>query len=75
MYNKERFKAAVEGSGLKRKFICEQIGMAYDTFLKKQEGVVTWKIDEAQQVSEVLQLSRSDRDAIFFARGVANSKQ
>lgn len=67
MYNKERFALAVERSGLKKRFISEQLNMGYDTFLKKSDGVVAWKCDEAQMVSKVLGITRTERDAIFFA--------
>ena len=67
MFNRERFAAAVTKSGLKKRFISDQMGMAYDTFLKKTNGVVEWKVSEALEVSKVLRITRAERDSIFFA--------
>lgn len=67
MFDRERFNEAVEKSGLKKRFIAKQIGIAYPTFLKKTDGTVMWKVDEALNVSKVLRISKSERDAIFFA--------
>ena len=72
MYDKERFARAVYKSGLKKRYISRQLGLAYDTFLKKSNGVVEWKISEALKVSKVLGITKAERDSIFFAQEVHN---
>lgn len=66
MFDKERFALAIDRSGLKKRFIAKELGMAYDTFLKKCSGTVEWKVDEALGVSRVLRITKSERDCIFF---------
>ena len=67
MLDSNKFDEAVQKSGLKKRYLAEQIGMSYDTFLKKTGGVVEWKVGEAQAVSKVLRISVAERNAIFFA--------
>lgn len=67
MFDSNKFDEAVQKSGLKKRYLAEQIGMSYDTFLKKTGGVVEWKVGEAQAVSKVLRISVAERNAIFFA--------
>ena len=66
MFDKNRFAAALERSGLKKRYLASQMNMAYDTFVKKTNGVVEWKVSEVLGVSRLLRISRSERDAIFF---------
>lgn len=67
MFNKDRFELVMLKSGLKKKFIANQMGMAYDTFLKKTNGLIEWKVSEALKVSNILRISKGERDSIFFA--------
>jgi len=67
MFSKEKFAESVRSSGLKKRYIAGQIGMAYGNFVKKTNGVVEWKVDEALAVSKVLKMTRIERDSIFFA--------
>ena len=67
MFDVKKFGAAVQRSGLKKRYIADQAGISYDTFLKKMSGTVKWKTDEAQEVSKPLRISRAERDGIFFA--------
>ena len=67
MFDKEKFSLALENSGLKKRFVAKQIGIAYGNFLKKCNGAVMWKVDEALNVSKVLRMSSEERDSIFFA--------
>lgn len=66
MFDKAKFADTVNRSGLKKRHIAKELGMAYDTFLKKCSGVVEWKVDEALGVSRVLRMSKGERDSIFF---------
>ena len=67
MFDKERFAMAVDRSVLKKRYIAKEIGIAYDTFLKKCSGVVEWKVSEALGVSRVLRMTKGERDSIFFS--------
>ena len=72
MFDRELFSKAVERSGLRKRFIAQQIGMGYDTFLKKSYGELEWKCSEALACSQILKIKRAERDAIFFAPEVCN---
>lgn len=67
MFDKQRFDDALNRSGLKKRFIAKELQMAYDTFLKKTNGTVAWKTDEALGVSRILHMNKMERDSIFFA--------
>lgn len=71
MFDKTKYKAAVERSGLKGKFIASEIGMNYNVYAQKSNGINKWKVDEALMVSRVLKLRKAERDAIFFAPEVS----
>lgn len=73
MFDREKFKDAVERSGLKGKYIAKEIGMNYWTYAQKCKGVNYWKVDEAMKVSKVLRLRAAERDAIFFAAEVSKT--
>lgn len=66
MFRADVFDEKMKRSGLKKRFIAKQLGIAYDSFLKKTAGTVAWKVDEAKKVSEILHLNRFERDNIFF---------
>ena len=67
MFDSRKFSSTVQKSGLKKRYIADRLGISYDTFLKKMAGTVKWKVDEAQEVSKLLRISKAERDAIFFA--------
>ena len=72
MFDKVKFKKAVDSSGLKGTFIARQIGMNYNVYLQKSNGKNQWKVDEVMSLSRLLRLRNNERDAIFFAREVSN---
>ena len=67
MYNKELFNELLDRSGLKKRHVAKEIGIGYDTFLKKSNGTVEWKIAEAEACVRVLHMTRRERDAVFFS--------
>lgn len=73
MFDKEKYKKAVDRSGLKGTFIAKEIGMTYPIYAQKCGGYLYWKVDEAMRVSKLLKLRNSERDAIFFAPEVSKS--
>lgn len=70
MFDKTKFKEAVTRSGLKGTFIAEGLGMSYNLFLQKSNGLAQWKVDEVMTFSQMLRLRKPERDAIFFAKEV-----
>lgn len=70
MFDREKYKAAVDRTGLKGTFIAKEIGMAYAVYSQKCCGKKYWKVDEAMKVSKLLRLRNAERDAIFFASEV-----
>lgn len=73
MFDKEKYKKAVDRLGLKGTFIAKEIGMNYAIYTQKCCGNKYWKVDEALRVSKLLKLRNSERDAIFFAPEVSKS--
>lgn len=70
MFNPKLFNEAVKASGLKKRYISNGLGMGYDTFVKKCNGHISWKVEEVSKVTKLLSLSARKRDAIFFAPDV-----
>lgn len=73
MFDKNKFKEAVARSGLKGTFIAEELGMSYNLFLQKSNGLAKWKVDEVACFSQILRLRKPERDAIFFAKEVSKT--
>lgn len=70
MFNRELFDEAIKRSGYRILFICQQIGISYETFAKKRSGVVQWKLVEIQKLCTILSLNNDERDSIFFNMNV-----
>ena len=70
MFNKEKFKEVVERSGLKGTYIAEGLGISYNLYLQKSNGLTKWKTDEAYDFANLLKLKKSDMYAIFFSKEV-----
>lgn len=68
MFDKNKFKEAVDRSGYKGTFIAKEIGMSYPLYLQKSNGYAQWKADEIMCLSNTLRLRKPERDAIFFAK-------
>ena len=65
MANCEMLKALIEQRGLKQRFLARQIGVS-DTKMHKLLNGGTWKLSDVIAISEVLNLTKKQRDEIFF---------
>ena len=66
MIQRDRFEEAVARSGLKLRFIAGKVGISYQTFMNKRNGLTDFTISEAQTLSDVLGMTAEDRESIFF---------
>lgn len=73
MFDKEKFREAVEKSGLKGNYIAKEMDMSYKIYLQRSNGLSKWKADEVMKFSEILRLRKAERDAIFLAKKVTKT--
>lgn len=57
----------ISASGLKLNFICEKLGLSRQGFRKKLTNESEFKASEINALATLLEISVSERDAIFFA--------
>lgn len=57
----------INGSGLKKQFLAQSLGLTAQALANKLSGDSSFKVDEVKILSEVLRLSPGRRDEIFFA--------
>ena len=72
MTDRELLNEAITLSGLKKQFIAEQLGITMQGFRLKLKGENEFRETEMQKLSELLNLNKSMRDRIFFAKKVDN---
>ena len=53
-------------SDLKKRAICERLQITYPTLQRKLDGDAEISLWEAVRLSELLKLTKAERDAIFF---------
>ena len=58
---------AIERSGYLKKYIARQLGISYQGFLNKAKNRSEFTASEIEKLKDLLSLSSSERDAIFFA--------
>ena len=58
---------AIERSGYLKKYIARQLGISYQGFLNKAKKRSEFTASEIEKLKDLLSLSSSERDAIFFA--------
>lgn len=68
MIDLELLNETINNSGLKRKYLAEQINLSRYGFSKKLSGENEFKLSEVTTLSELLNLSPEKRDSIFFSR-------
>lgn len=56
----------IDDSGLKLKFIADNLGLSPFGFSRKVNNDTEFKASEIQKLSELLRLTAKERDAIFF---------
>lgn len=70
MTDTQLLREYIERSGLKRVFVAKKIGLTYQGYLNKESGKSEFTQSEIQGLCELLNISKRDRDRIFFARFV-----
>lgn len=66
MTDKELLVEAINASGLKRRYIAEQLGLSYQGFLNKVNNKSAFTAHEIQIMKDVLALPTDQMMAIFF---------
>lgn len=66
MTNTELLKEAIENSGMSITFIANKIGISREGFYKKMNNLTEFKASEIMALTEILGLSKEERDRIFF---------
>lgn len=67
MVNLEALKKEMDGSGMTVVAIARKSGILRETLYNRLNGKGEFTASEITRLSEVLHLSRTDRDRIFFA--------
>lgn len=70
MTNTRLLREKIDESGYKLRFIAKQLRITYQGFLNKINNESEFKASEIQILSELLRLSETERDAIFFTQNV-----
>lgn len=65
--NYTELNKAIDDSGLSRKAIAKRLGMAQKTFTDRTHGASQFKVSEALDLAEILNLTKRQRDYIFFS--------
>ena len=60
----------IEKSGFSKSFIAESLGLSRPWLYNKLSGKREFKASEIKRLSKLLNLSASEKDAIFFANAV-----
>lgn len=69
MANCEMLKALIEERGLKQRFLAQSIGVS-DKKMHELLNGGRWRLDEVVAVCNVLNLSKKQREEIFFGQKV-----
>lgn len=67
MTDVEKLKEKIDASGLKIKYLAEQLGLSYQGLRKKITGETEFNGSQIQNMSRLLNLSQKDIRLIFFA--------
>ncbi len=73
MTNTELLRAAIERSGYKKTYIAQRIGLTYQGYLNKERGESEFRQSEIEGICDLLRLTAEEKEAIFFAKEVANT--
>ena len=66
----EVLKDEIEYRGISQRKLAEQIGISHESLYQKIGNERAFKATEIMRISEILGMSTSDRDEIFFATDV-----
>ena len=67
--NNQLLDEKVKENGRKYNFIARQIGITEFGLIKKRKGIIPWKINEINTITELLNLTEDERDDIFGLKG------
>ncbi len=67
MTNVKLLGEAIKKSGLRRRFIADEMGIGYDRFYKKITGKIEFKASEVKAIADILKLSFDEMRAIFLS--------
>lgn len=67
MIDRTRLNAQVAASGYKKKYLAQAMGMSGATLQNKLQGKSDFKLQEAQKLSFLLQLSEEEQARCFWA--------
>ena len=70
MTDSQKFKDYMKERGYSVKTLAEQIGISHESLYQKIGNERAFKATEIMRISEILGMSTSDRDEIFFAKEV-----
>lgn len=70
MTDTNQLQKMIRSSGYKECFIAQQLGITPQTLRNKLKRRSEFRAGEIMRLSELLNLSRTAKDAIFFARDV-----
>lgn len=62
----EMLESAIDRSGMRVAFLCDQLGISRQAFQKKREGKVPFRLSEVYVLCDLLRLDDHQKDAIFF---------
>lgn len=69
--NTELLEDAIQKSGLRTSYICEQLGISKQAFFKKRKGDVPFRQSEVYVLCDLLRISDDSlKNAIFFPQYV-----
>lgn len=63
--DRDLLQQRIDESGLKIGFICDKLGISYQSFAKKRDGTYSFRAAEVFVLTELLHLSNEDRLKIF----------
>ncbi len=64
--NLKKLNDLIEASGYKKQFIAKSIGLSYQGFLYKTQGVNDFTAKELNNLSKILKMSKKQKIDIFF---------
>lgn len=66
MVNTDALRASMRESGLKNGYIAEKLGLSVMSLHRKVNGVTEFKASEIVSLSDILRLTKAERDQIFL---------
>lgn len=66
MIDTNKLSYFIKKSGLKKKYIADQLGICLSTFSRKLNNKVDFTISQIRLLCEILNIDDKDRDEIFF---------